>query len=441
MTSIGDSQHVVMGSDGKYYAKSSGSVAVGDTVQVFIGSDGKYYASKSGTPSVGSQVLVSIDSTGKYIAHVSSTAGCTRQIRYVYDPYTSVTSVDLPGIVTWGNEKKQLQTVVDSNKIPHVFTHYSNYFAHWTKIAGVWTKEVITAATSWIYLSWKVEIDTNDLIHIVYQDNQSFTLYRTYGSWGSWTNETVSTIPFTSDGSNASEMTVCTHMSGTTLYVVITNGVSTLQNLGYQRIWTAIYSGSWTVADNNFQIYGYCNGLQLRSGELAIQTWRYSSGVFLTTFMRKHPSLGWIEYLSYPLNVVGHTGFQYFPIYFSNKVGRSFIINAAGTTISADWRVQTTVTWYENLFVYDESGNNVGLSRSTSITAPYVYERLTPAYTSDYDLLQYTSQSGSLQISHLYGNAAPTEDVITIESDNVKEASMSLDSDGKYHVAYLYCDS
>lgn len=71
MTSAGDNVSVVMGSDGKYYCKSSGTVAVGDNVQVFIGSDGKYYASKSGNPSIGSNVLVSMDSTGKYIAHVS----------------------------------------------------------------------------------------------------------------------------------------------------------------------------------------------------------------------------------------------------------------------------------------------------------------------------------------------------------------------------------
>lgn len=60
-----------MGSDGKYYAKSSSSVAVGDNVQVFMGSDGKYYASKSGQPTVGSNVLLSMDSTGKYLAHIS----------------------------------------------------------------------------------------------------------------------------------------------------------------------------------------------------------------------------------------------------------------------------------------------------------------------------------------------------------------------------------
>jgi tripartite motif-containing protein 71 len=73
MTSVGDKVSLIQGSDGKYYAKSSGSVSVGDTVQVFMGSDGKYYASKSGTPTVGSSVLLSMDSKGKYIAHVSYT--------------------------------------------------------------------------------------------------------------------------------------------------------------------------------------------------------------------------------------------------------------------------------------------------------------------------------------------------------------------------------
>ena len=71
MTSVGDLVSVVMGSDGKYYAKSSSSVAVGDQVQAFIGSDGKWYASKSGIPTVGSNILTSIDSTGKLISHKS----------------------------------------------------------------------------------------------------------------------------------------------------------------------------------------------------------------------------------------------------------------------------------------------------------------------------------------------------------------------------------
>jgi hypothetical protein len=73
VTNIGDRVNVVMGSDGKYYCKSSPSVSIGDTVQVFMGSDGKYYASKSGNPNIGSNVLVSMDSNGEYIAHISST--------------------------------------------------------------------------------------------------------------------------------------------------------------------------------------------------------------------------------------------------------------------------------------------------------------------------------------------------------------------------------
>ena len=72
MTNVGDLVHAVMGSDGKYYAKTSASVAVGDNVQAFIGSDGKWYASKSGNPTVGSNVLVSMDSTGKWIVHNST---------------------------------------------------------------------------------------------------------------------------------------------------------------------------------------------------------------------------------------------------------------------------------------------------------------------------------------------------------------------------------
>jgi hypothetical protein len=71
MTAPGDKVSVVMGSDGKYYCKSTPSVSVGNNLQAFMGSDGKWYASKSGPPVVGANMLVSLDSSGKYIAHSS----------------------------------------------------------------------------------------------------------------------------------------------------------------------------------------------------------------------------------------------------------------------------------------------------------------------------------------------------------------------------------
>lgn len=70
---LGDNLSVVLGSDGKYYSKYSGTASIGDYLQTFRGTDGKLYSSKSGSTSLGSNVLVSIGADGKYLAHISKT--------------------------------------------------------------------------------------------------------------------------------------------------------------------------------------------------------------------------------------------------------------------------------------------------------------------------------------------------------------------------------